>query len=378
MGQIKNIKLHIVTDIKNSNTQHTTMVRSKKNKLPIEREGIKAENPESYYTLADGEIGRGKFSVVKKATCKKTGKTYAAKIIRFDDENIRYAIREYDLMSGNLQKLEENETLKRSLPFLHETYLVRKYLILIMDLCDGRTLLEYFSSKHSITEDDVAVVVRWLRQVLKELHSNNVVHLDIRPTNIRMTSLNDMKLLDFNSARHLANKKAGEVVDVIGDTEFCAPEMLSFDRVQPGSDIWSVAVIMYILLSGISPYFYEDESKVSSQVEKCIYDVDDNLETVSAEAKDFIKKIFKRAPEMGLTAEKALQHPWLSVDYAPTRKNSKIVQQDRIKETDERLLSEEEEEYIEASFVFRTFEEPEYISPESSEGEDEDEGEDKE
>merc|ERR1712142_1185519 len=371
MGQIKNIKLHIVTDIKNSNTQHTTMVRSKKNKLPIEREGIKAENPESYYTLADEEIGRGKFSVVKKATCKKTNKVYAAKIIKFDDDSLKFAIREYDLMVSKIKDLEENDIARKSLPQLHEAYLVRKYLIIIMTLCDGKTILDFFSQKHSITEEDVAVVIRWMCDILNVLHSNNVVHLDIRPTNIRMTSLNDIKLLDFNSARHLANKKAGEVVDVIGDTEFCAPEMLSFDRVQPGSDIWSVAVIMYILLSGISPYFYEDENKVSSQVEKCIYNVDENLETVSAEAKDFIRKIFKRAPEMRLTAEKALQHPWLSVDYAPTRKNSKIVQQDRIKETDERLLSEEEEEYIEASLVFRTFEEPEYVSPESSEGEDE-------
>ena len=49
-----------------------------------------------------------------------------------------------------------------------------------------------------------------------------------QPTNIRMTSLNDIKLLDYNSARHLANKKAGEVVDVIGDTEFCG---------KPGNDI---------------------------------------------------------------------------------------------------------------------------------------------
>merc|ERR1712142_688806 len=371
MGQIKNIKLHIVTDIKNSNTQHTTMVRSKKNKLPIEREGIKAENPESYYTLADEEIGRGKFSVVKKATCKKTGKTYAAKIIRFDEENIRYAIREYDLMSGNLQKLEENETLKRSLPFLHETYLVRKYLILIMDLCDGRTLLEYFSSKHSISEDDVAVVVRWLCQVLKELHSNNIVHLDIRPTNIRMTSLNDMKLLDFNSARHLANKKAGEVVDVIGDTEFCAPEMLSFDRVQPNSDMWSVAVIMYILLSGVSPYFYEDEAKVTLHVEKVKYEFCPEFDSISNTAKDFIKKIFKRGPEMRMSAATALAHEWLSEGQATVRKNSKITQQDVIGATDARLYNEEGEEYIDASLVFKTYEEEEHISTEEEDSDDE-------
>jgi len=347
------------------------MVKSKKNKLPIEREGIKAENPELYYNFDAEEIGRGKFSIVKKATCKKTGKSYAAKIIKFDNDSVKFPVREYDLMT-RMQNWKDNDTLKRSLPVLHETYLVRKYLILIMDLCDGRTLLEYFGKKLSITEEDVAVVVRWFCEVLNGLHANNVVHLDIRPTNIRMTSLNDIKLVDFNSARHLANKKAGEVVDVIGDTEFCAPEMLSFDRVQPVSDVWSVAVIMYILLSGKSPYFYEEEAKVTSSVEKVLYNFNDEaFDTVSSEAKDFIKKIFKRAPEMRPTAEQALKHKWLSGEYATSRKNSKIVQQDVITATDERLLSEEEEEYIEASLVFRTFEEEEYESPEDSDDDEE-------
>jgi len=346
------------------------MVKAKKNKLPIEREGIKAENPELHYTFDTEEIGRGKFSVVKKATCKKTGKVFAAKIIKFDEDSLKFAMREYDLMVGKMKELEENDVLKRSVPFVHETFLVRKYLIIIMTLCDGRTLLDFFSTKHSITEEDVAVVVRWMCEVLNVLHSNNVVHLDIRPTNIRMTSMNEIKLLDYNSARHLANKKAGEVVDVIGDTEFCAPEMLSFDRVQPGSDMWSVAVIMYILLCGESPYYYEDEARVSQSVEKVQYKMDEGFETISKDAKDFIKKIFKRGPEMRMTAAAALQHEWLSEAKGNLRKSSKITKQDVIGKTDARLYSEEEEEYIDASLVFRTFNEEEHVSTEDEDSEE--------
>jgi len=344
------------------------MSKSKKIKLPIERPGIKTENPEKYYTFAEEEIGRGKFSVVKKVTCKTTNKEYAAKIIKFDDLSIKFAIREYDLMVEKLPPLEN-----KSLPQVHETYLVRKYLIIIMTLCDGKTLLDYVADKHSITEEDVAVVIKWMCTLLNKMHCNNIVHLDIRPTNIRLHSMNDIKLLDFNSARYLPNKKAGEVVDVIGDTEFCAPEMLSFDRVQPGSDMWSVAVIMFILLSGISPYYYEDEAQVSLAVEKCNFEgkMKGNFDKVTAEAQDFIKKCFKRGPEMRLTAAAALEHKWLSEDYANMRKNSKITQQDLIRETDTRLYSEEEEEYIEASLVFKTFDEEEHVSTEEEDSEDE-------
>jgi len=347
-----------------------TIGKSKKSKLPIQYEGIKHENPEKFYTFEEPELGTGKFSVVKKVTCKTTGKQYAAKIIKYDDISVKYAAREYEMMNEKFKQVTS-----KCLPRLHEAYLVRKYLILIMTLCEGKSLLEFFSKRHSVTEEDVAVFIRELCTLLKELHSNNIVHLDIRPTNIRLMSNqpSDLKLLDFNSARYLPNKKAGEVVDVIGDTEFCAPEMLSFDRVQPGSDMWSVAVIMFILLSGVSPYYHEKESDVSFTVEKVRYDMTiPAFEKISQEAKNFIKDIFKRAPEMRMTAEAALNHAWLSEGYQAARKRSVITQQDVIEETDNRLYSEEEEEYVCASCVFKTFDEEEHLSSSDDDDEDED------
>merc|ERR1711931_150030 len=261
-------------------------------------------------------------------------------MIYFDDDT-RFAVREFDLMkSGKLNH--------KGLVQLHEAYMVRKYLILILDFVEGKTLLDQFKGRHSATEDDVAFIIGELCETLNFLHQQNIVHLDLRPTNIRFEG-RDIKLLDYNSSRHLANKKAGAVVDVIGDTEFRAPEMLNFDPVLPASDMWSVAIITYLLLSGVSPFFYEDE------------------------AKDFIKKCLIRAPEMRMTAEDALKHPWLSSEMTSKRKAISLLQSalDEMEETDARLLEEESEDYVEASFVFRTFEEDEYESPEEESEEEE-------
>lgn len=334
----------------------------KGNKYPVFRETIKYENPEKYYEFSEDKIGEGKMAKVVTATSKVDGKKFAAKIIYFDDD-VKFAIREYDLMVGGKLK-------HPGLAQLHEAYMVRKYLIIIMELVEGKTLLDQFASRHTITEDDVAQFIKQLCEILDFLHKQNVVHLDLRPTNIRFQG-RDLKLLDYNSARHLANKKSGAVVDIIGDTEFCAPEMLNFDPVLPASDMWSVAVLTYILLSGVSPYFYEDESKVLQSVQSCKFEWDDAFTNITTEGKDFIKKFFIRAPERRPTAEGALQHPWLSADLESKRKRVAIKAQDVMSATDARLLSEEEEEYVEASFVFRTFEEEEYESPdEDSEEED--------
>merc|ERR1712168_1162598 len=280
-----------------------------------EREGIIYDNPEKFYEFGD-EIGSGKMATVKKVKSKTDGKEFAAKMIYFDDDT-RFAIREFDLMkSGKLQH--------KGLVQLHEAYMVRKYLVLIMDLVDGKTLLDQFFRRHSATEDDVAFVISELCEILNFLHQQNIVHLDLRPTNIRFEG-RDIKLLDYNSSRHLANKKAGAVVDVIGDTEFCAPEMLNFDPVLPASDMWSVAIITYIMLSGISPFFYEDEDQVLQCVQKVMWKGRDNdwpdaFDEISSEAKEFIKKNLVRSPESRMTAADACKHAWLSSDLMAKRK----------------------------------------------------------
>jgi len=342
--------------------------KDKKTKYPLERENIRYENPEKYYTFADAEIGYGKFSKVTVATSKTDGSKWAAKIIYFDDESVKYAIREYDNMNNEKFKAMAHKGLIK----MKEAYMVRKYLILILDYVEGKTLLDHFGNKASISEEDVAAVIRELCEILDTLHDQNFVHLDIRPTNIRFINSRNISLLDYNSARHIPNKKAGGVVDVIGDTEFCAPEMLSFDNVVPASDMWSVAVITYIMLSGISPFFNEDEDKVISSVQTVKWKFDDvAFENVSKEAQSFIKSCLIRAPENRLTAKTALNHAWLSEALSTKRKQKNLTGiKDAILETDARLLSEETEEYVEASFVFRTFEEEEFESPEEDSDEE--------
>ena len=70
---------------------------------------------------------RGKFAVVRECTSKRDGSRWAAKIIKYSPETLKFALREFDMMMLDKMKL-------KGLVQLHEAYLVRKYLILIMDL----------------------------------------------------------------------------------------------------------------------------------------------------------------------------------------------------------------------------------------------------
>ena len=144
---------------------------------------------------------------------------------------MKYAIRELDVMT----KLPDHKGIPNK---LHQAFLVRKYLILIMDLVEGDTILKhFFKKKSSITEKDVADVIQQLCEILEIVHSAGTVHCDIRPSNIRMEN-GTVKLLDYNTAL-----PEGSVLDIIGDTEVSAPEVLNFDPVSHGTDMWAVGVL---------------------------------------------------------------------------------------------------------------------------------------
>merc|ERR1712151_44063 len=187
-----------------------------KSKYPIDHDKIIYDNPENFYDFGD-EIGTGKFAVTKKVTHKTSGAKMAAKIIKYDSDTLRFAVRELNWMTqdGDKGPLEHQGICK-----FHEAYLCRKYLIIVQEICDGKTLLDHVVGRKTLNEDVVANYVRQLCEVLQYLHDRNCLHLDIRPTNIRIGPGEVLKLVDYNSCKVISNKKAGEVVDVIGDTEF--------------------------------------------------------------------------------------------------------------------------------------------------------------
>jgi len=312
-------------------------------KLPVERDGFLYDNPEKHYTWGE-EIGRGKSSVVRKATSKADGKAYAAKLIYYDQDSLTYAVREYDNMVAMKKAGLGSE---QGIPELHEAYLVRSYLVLIMELAEGQPLLDYAASKDVFTENDARQLVKRLVEILGQLHAEKYVHLDLRPSNIRFQEGQGMRLLGFS-----AMQSAGRVCDLVGDTEFVAPEVLSYKPVQPSSDMFVVGELLYTLLTGVSPFYYEDDTKVDQTVKDARYD--DRYSGVAApssEAQDLIKKLLVKSPEDRPTAAAALQEKWFSASL-----NGELGK-DTLKETDERLKSEAQEEATEALCVLRTFDE---------------------
>ena len=117
-------------------------------------------------------------------------------------------------------------------------------------------------------------------------------------------------MIDFGLARE---QKPGESLKVLwGTAEFVAPEVINYEEISTTTDMWSVGVITYILLSGISPFMGENMGETYGNVVNVRYDFeDDSFETCSPEAKVFIQDLLIKEQSKRISAETALKHKWL-------------------------------------------------------------------
>ena len=165
------------------------------------------------------------------------------------------------------------------------------------------------------SEADASKVIKQILSAIKHLHDKNIAHRDLKPENIIFTSSEDqgisIKLIDFGLSKLLGidNKV---MMTKLGTPYYVSPEVLEgiYDK---RCDLWAIGVIAYILLSGTPPFNGRNEVEVFNKIRCCDYDFPDKQWSyISDEAKDFISKLLHPEPNKRMSAELALQHPWIT------------------------------------------------------------------
>ncbi|KAF4013785.1 hypothetical protein G4228_005191 [Cervus hanglu yarkandensis] len=120
-----------------------------------------------------------------------------------------------------------------------------------------------------------------------------------------------IKIIDFGLARRYKPREKLKVN--FGTPEFLAPEVVNYDFVSFPTDMWSVGVITYMLLSGLSPFLGDDDAETLNNILACRWDLEDQeFQDVSEEAREFISKLLIKEKSWRISASEALKHPWLS------------------------------------------------------------------
>ncbi|XP_063210817.1 myosin light chain kinase, smooth muscle-like isoform X1 [Chroicocephalus ridibundus] len=174
---------------------------------------------------------------------------------------------------------------------------------------------------------------QYMRQILEGLqfmHGQAVVHLDLKPENIVCVSPSShwLKIIDFGLARKLAPETPVKVLH--STPEFMAPEVVAFEPVGFSTDMWSVGVICYILLSGESPFQGDNDMETLSNITAARWDFEEEtFSEISQQAKDFISQLLQKDPCRRLSSTGALLHPWLQ---QPQPSTTKALSKERIRQ----------------------------------------------
>eukprot|EP00250_Pteridium_aquilinum_P009334 c18602_g2_i1 orf=2-937(-) len=212
--------------------------------------GRQTENLKDLYILGR-KLGQGQFGTTYLCVEKSTGKEYACKSIAkrklISEEDIDDVRREIHIMH-HLSGHPNIVTIKGAYEDATSVHLV-------MELCAGGELFDRIIQRGHYSERKAAELARTIVEVVEACHSLGVIHRDLKPENFLFSNQNEdsaLKTTDFGLSVFF---RPGEIFhDVVGSPYYVAPEVLH-KHYGPAADVWSAGVILYILLSGVPPFW---------------------------------------------------------------------------------------------------------------------------
>ena len=152
-------------------------------------------------------------------------------------------------------------------------------------------------------------------RTLKHCHDLGVTHRDLKPENFAFkTEAVDSPIAAVDFSRSAYFEPGQKLHDLVGTVYYVAPEVIRRDY-SAEADVWSAGVILYILLCGLPPFWASNDGAVFEKVLMGKYDLESvPWQTISAGAKDVVKRVLVQDPAKRMTVEEILNHPWVRED----------------------------------------------------------------
>lgn len=212
-----------------------------------------------------GEIGRGASGLVYKGIDPKLQRTVAIKTVRFDDD---YDDQEFEKVRDQFYR-EAHVLANLSHPNIVSVFDVGEDMdmtYLALEYLEGESLEPFTRKGLLLNTLQCLRIARQICEALDYLHANGIVHRDVKPSNIMLLKDGQVKLADFGIARAMATGTRSTTEEAKGTPFYMSPEQVQGERLTGASDIFSLGVVLYQLLSGALPFEAENMSAVMYQI----------------------------------------------------------------------------------------------------------------
>lgn len=254
-------------------------------------------------------LGEGHFGMVLLAKDRRTREKFAVKVIKKQHAEVRTMT----LIQRELAILRLVN--HRNIVRLYDLFDTEDKLYFVLEYMQGGALYQVLAKDEThFSEERASFIIKDVLQGLQYLHSKGIVHRDVKPENILTTSIKwpfTSKLADFGLSNFLGNSEA--LVSKVGTPYFCAREVVTNESYGVKADMWSLGVVAFEMLSGRKPF-------EGAHTKSVLYAILDGRWSfhgpewagISDEAKHFITQLICIDVDRRLSAEQALQHPWIT------------------------------------------------------------------
>ncbi|MBQ7971820.1 MAG: Stk1 family PASTA domain-containing Ser/Thr kinase [Clostridia bacterium] len=315
-------------------------------------------------------IGVGGMAYVFKAFDKVCNRVVAVKILKDEFMSDAQFRRRFTNESKAITMLSHNNIVD-----VYDVSLEGDALYIVMEYIDGITLKEYMEKKGVLSDVEA---IHFIKQILKGLahaHERGIVHRDIKPHNILLLKNGTIKITDFGIAR-LTKFDTQTISDMtIGSVHYISPEQASGDRTDERSDIYSMGIILYEMLTGKLPFDADTAVAVALMQVQSQPDLPTELnENIKQGLEDIILKAIMKDPAIRYQSAAAFladisiyeadpevtfnyfaEEPSYSEDNSPTLFASDLLNEEPEEAEAESDLDTEEEEQPKSVFMTTWF-----------------------
>ncbi|KRX03291.1 Protein kinase-like domain [Pseudocohnilembus persalinus] len=253
---------------------------------------------ENYQLL--NSIGEGSFGKVFKGRRKNSGQIVALKFIskrQKSEKDLANLRQEIEILK--LMKHENIVLLLDAFETMHEFCIVTEF-------AQGE-LFEILEDDKSLPESEVRKIAQQLVFSLYYLHSNRIIHRDMKPQNILISANGVVKLCDFGFARAMSNNTL-VLTSIKGTPLYMAPELVQEKPYNHTVDLWSLGVILYELFVGQPPFF---TTSIYTLIQLIIKDPVKYPDNMSHEFRDFLQGLLNKNPQQRIGWPQLLEHPFI-------------------------------------------------------------------
>ncbi|KAB0798080.1 hypothetical protein PPYR_09073 [Photinus pyralis] len=262
-------------------------------------------------------LGEGVHAKVFKSKDSETGKDVAIKIQSFIDDNMKFIQEEYNILSNfsNHPNLVQFYGAYKNLGEMGDE------VWFVMELCGGGTVMDLVrgvvSSNRRMAEEHISLILKEILKALTYLHENNIMHRDIKGSNVLLTTEGDIKLSDFGLSRVLKSEME-RTNSCLGSPNWMAPEVISvanpeFNGYDSRADVWSVGILALELSNGKSPYHNMHPTRAIFQIARNPPPGLDLPGNWSDTFIDFIEECLVKNPEHRPFMVELLEHPFFEL-----------------------------------------------------------------